>query len=577
MNLQSNATHSDAVTRFGLLKGLLPIQRKQALKDAVAGFQLAAMNIPQALGYTKIAGTPIVTGFYTLLLPLLAFAALGSSRYLVVAADSATAAILAGGLSRLAPSASPHYMALASMVALLTASLLLLARGLKLGFLADFLSQTVLVGFLSGVGLQVGIAVLGEMLGFQIQSRRTVVQLLEAIRDLPQTHLLTATISIVVVVAVFVVARFAPAVPGPLLAVIATIVASKIWSFADRGVNIVGPVTGGLPAVGLPDVHAHEIVPLIGLSFSCFVMIMAQSAATARFYAARHKQQLDEDSDLVGLSAANATAALSGTFVVNGSPTQTAMVESAGASSQLAQVSTAIVVALVLLFLTRPLQYLPSCVLGAVVFFIAIRLIDIKSLKDIKRESQGEFALALITAAIVVFVGVEQGILVAMVLSLLRVVKHSYRPHTGVLVADKNETWRLTRVDEAKVTEPGLVIYRFGASLFYANAGRFSQDVAVIAGMSVSNIRWLVVDAEAITNIDYTAARMLQELQLILLHQNVQLVFARVDVSLHADLVRHRLMNVIGSQFLFPRLHDAVAAFAREEKSVAQVNEKKQS
>jgi len=553
-------------SRFGLFKGILPIQRPQTLKDALAGFQLAAMNIPQALGYTKIAGTPVVTGFYTLLLPLLAFAAFGSSRYLVVAADSATAAILAGGLSRLAPIASPHYMALASMVALMTAIFLLLARILKLGFLADFLSQTVLVGFLTGVGFQVGIAVLGEMLGLEIRSRRTVLQLIEAIRELPQTHLLTATISALVVVAVFVSARFAPRFPGPLVAVVATIAVSKVWNFADRGVNTVGTVVGGLPHLGLPDVHGREILTLIGLSFSCFVMIVAQSAATARFYAARHQQQLDEDSDLVGLSAANATAALSGTFVVNGSPTQTAMVESSGGSSQLAQVSTAIVVALVLLFLTRPLQYLPRCVLGAIVFLIAIRLIDIKGLKDIRRESQGEFALAMITAAIVVFVGVEQGILVAMVLSLLRVVEHSYRPHTGVLVADRNETWRLAPPVAGEVTEPGLVIYRFGASLFYANAGRFSEEVRLIAALS--KIQWLVVDAEAITNIDYTAARMLRQLQPNLLHKGVRLVFARVDTSLQSDLVRHLLLDLLGSQFIFSRLHDALAAFAHQEKSI---------
>src|SRR5215469_7923692 len=413
---------TSVTSRLGFFKGILPIQHKQTLKNAAAGFQLAAMNIPQALGYTRIAGTPVVTGFYTLLLPLLAFAALGSSRDLVVAADSATAAILAGGLSRLAPIASPHYMALASMVALLTAGFLLLARAFKLGFLADFLSQTVLVGFLTGVGFQVGIAVLGEMLGLQIQSRRTPIQLIEVIRDLPQVHLLTATISIVIVLTMFVSARFAPKLPGPLIAVVAAIAASETWNFAARGVVIVGPVAGGLPHIGLPYVHGHEILRLIGLSFSCFVMIVAQSAATARFYAARHQQPLDEDSDLVGLSAANATAALSGTFVVNGSPTQTAMVEASGGSSQLAQVATAIVLAVVLLFLTKPLQYLPRCVLGSIVFFIAVRLIDIKGLKDIRSESQGEFALALLTAAIVVFVGVEQGILVAMVLSLLRVV-----------------------------------------------------------------------------------------------------------------------------------------------------------
>src|SRR5271166_3830514 len=426
-----------------LFQGIRPLSRAGASRDALAGFQLAAMNIPQALGYTKIAGTPVVTGFYTLLLPLLAFAVFGSSRYLVVAADSATAAILAGGLAGMAPLASARYVALASMVALLTAGFLLLARILKLGFLADFFSQTVLVGFLTGVGFQVGIAVLGEMLGVEVHSHKSLGQLLEVLRSLRQVHLPTVMISATVVAAIFAFRRFAPKVPGSLIAVAGALAASATWNFAGHGITIVGPVAGGLPHLGLPDVHGKDIWPLVGVSGSCFVMIVAQSAATARFYATRHHQQLDENADLVGLSAANAVAALSGTFVVDGSPTQTALVESSGGQSQMAQIATAAVVALVLLFLTRPLQYLPRCVLGAIVFFIAIRLIDLRGLRDIRRESPGEYVLAVFTAAVVVLVGVEQGIVLAMVLSLLRIVRHSYHPQTGVLLAAEGGTWRV--------------------------------------------------------------------------------------------------------------------------------------
>jgi SulP family sulfate permease len=548
-------------SRFGLFQSILPVHRKQTLEDALAGFQLAAMNIPQALGYTKIAGTPVVTGLYTLLLPPLAFSVFGSSRYLVVAADSATAAILAGGLSRMAPIASARYMALAGMVALLTAVALLLARVLRLGFLADFLSQTVLVGFLTGVSFQVGIAILGEMLGLAIQSRRTVGQFIEVVSSLPHVHLLTALISAVVVAGIFTCHWLAPKIPAPLIAVVVAIASSKIWDFAGRGVAIVGPVAGGLPHLGLPDVQWHDVLPLIGVSGSCFVMIVAQSAATARFYAVRHRQQLQEDSDLLGLGAANIAAAFSGTFVVNGSPTQTAMVESSGGSSQLAQVFTSVIVAAVLLFLTRPLQDLPRCVLGAIVFFIAVRLVDLRALRDIWRESPGEFRLALITATIVVFVGVEEGIILAMVLSLLRVVRHGYRPHTGVLVAGDSGIWRTTPPGEGSVTEPGLAIYRFGAALFYANVGRFTEEIRNIVG-SRSKVRWLVVDAEAITNVDYTAARMIRELHPELSRKGVVLAFARADHSLYVDLVRHRLIDLIGEKFIFPRLHDALAAFS---------------
>ncbi len=545
-----------------LFQGVRPVTRAGAVRDALAGFQLAAMNIPQALGYTKIAGMPVVTGFYTLLLPLLAFAVFGSSRYLVVAADSATAAILAGKLGGMAPVASARYVALASTVALLTAGFLLLARVLKLGFLADFLSQTVLAGFLTGVGFQVAIAVLGEMVGLEVHSHRTMGQLLEVLRSLPLVHFPTVVISAIVVTAVFACHRFAPKVPGSLIAVAGAVAASAAWNFSGHGISIVGPVVGGFPHLGLPDVHWKDAVPLLGVSTSCFAMIVAQSAATARVYAERHHQRFDESADLVGLSAANAAAALSGTFVVDGSPTQTAMVESSGAQSQLAQVATAIAVAFVLLFLTKPLEYLPRCVLGAIVFFIAVRLIDVRGLREIRRESPGEYYLALFTAAVVVLVGVEQGILLAMVLSLLRIVRHSYRPHTGVFVLHEGDPWQVVPAVPGVLTEPGLVIYRFGAALFYANASLFADEVRGLVGRAPSPVRWLVVDAEAITNVDYTAARMVRQLHQELVRRGVVLAFARVSPSLKADLDRHLLTDVISPAMFFDRLHEALAAFA---------------
>ncbi len=560
-----------AVRRLSLMQAVRPFSRAGAVRDALAGIQLATMNIPQALGYTKIAGMPVVTGFYTLLLPLLAFAIFGSSRYLVVAADSATAAILAGGISSMAPLASARYVALAGMVAMLTAGFLLLARMLKLGFLADFLSQTVLAGFLTGVGFQVGIAVLGEMLGLEVRSHRTVEQLAEVVRRLPQAHLPTVVLAISVVAGVFAVDWLAPRLPGALIAVVGAITASAAWDFAEKGIAIIGPVAGGLPHLGLPDVNWEDFRPLISVAGSCFVMIVAQSAATARVYALRHDQRLDENADLVGLSTANAAAALSGTFVVNGSPTQTAMVESSGGQSQLAQVVTAAVVALVLLFLTGPLQYLPRCVLGAIVFIIAIRLIDLRGLYSIRRESPGEFALALTTAGVVVLIGVEQGIVLAMVLSLLRVVRHSYQPHTGVLVEDGSGTWQSSPAVPGAVTEPGLVIYSFGAALFYANAGRFSEEVRDLVGPAPSPVRWLVVDAEAITNVDYTAARVVRQLQQYMARCGVELVFARASSGLKADLERHHLTEAIGEERFFARLHDARAAYRQFAQAEAKI------
>jgi MFS superfamily sulfate permease-like transporter len=312
--------------------------------------------------------------------------------------------------------------------------------------------------------------------------------------------------------------------------------------------------------LGLPDLSWRDVETLLPVAGSCFVMVVTQSAATSRAYATRHNQQLDEDADLAGLSAANAAAAFSGTFVVNGSPTQTAMVESSGGTNQVAHLTTAAVVALVLLFLTGPLRFLPQCVLGAVVFTIAVRLIDVRGLAAIRRESPGEFALAVTTAVVVVFVGVEQGIVLAMSLSLFRIVRHSYHPHTAVLEQAPDGICQLDPVVPGAISQPGVVIYRFGAPLFYANANRFSEEVRMLAASAASPLRWLIVDAGAITNVDFTAARVVREVQKDLSTHGTGLVFAHVQSDLKPDLDRHHLTEDIGPKRIFDSLHDALAA-----------------
>ena len=529
------------------------------MRDVLAGFTLAAMNIPQVLGYTKIAGTPVVSGLYTLLLPVVAFAAFGSSRYLVVAADSATAAILAGGVLPMAPVASPHYVELAGMVALLAAGFLLIARLLKLGFIADFLSQTVLAGFLTGVGIQVGIAVLGEMLGVPVDTHKTLEQLARVVSGLGEAHLGTMGISAAVVAVIVLSHRISPQLPGPLFAVAGATAASAVFDFAGHGVNVIGPVMGGLPRLRLPLVSGAEVIALLPVAASCFVMIVAQSAATARAYAFRHREALDENADLGGLSAANVAAAVTGTFVVNGSPTQTAMMDRSGGRSQLAHLVVAALVAIVLLVLTGPLQYLPRCALGAIVFTIALGLVDLRGLRDIQRESPGEFLLAAGTAAVVVAIGVGQGIVLAMAYSLLRHVRHSYRPHSAVLVEDAGASWRPTPAVPGVESAPGLIVFQFGADLFYANAGRFAEDVRGLVDRALTPVRWLIVDAGAITSVDYSAARVLRALVDDLSRGGVVVLLVHAEASLLGDLRRHRLTDVAAPGRAFNTLREALA------------------
>ncbi len=531
---------------------------RRALRDAIAGVMLASMNVPQVLGYTRIAGTPIVSGLYTLLLPPVAFAIFGSSRHLVVAADSATAAIFSSGLSEMAAPGGERYMALVGALALLTAALLLLARVFKLGFLADFLSRTVLVGFLAGVGVQVGVAVLGEMLGVAVTTHGTVDQLRELGGRLAEVHRPTVAVSALVVTAILACRKALPRLPVPLIAVVAGIAASSAYDFAARGIDVIGPVPGGLPALHLPVPSLHELRALLPVAASCFAIIIAQSAAAARVFAQRHRERLDENADILGLAAANAAAALSGAFVVNGSPTQTAIGERAGATSQIAQLTTATVVVVILLFMTAPLQYLPRCVLAGIVFTIAVGLVDVAALRDILAESPGEFILAMVTAAAVAILGIEQGILLAVGLSLLRHVRHSYLPHTMVLAPDATGPWVPVPAQPGVQTEPGLIVYRFGADLFYANEQRFADEVRSLVKRAPAPVRRLVVDAGAITALDYSAARMLRELRDELAQSGVELMFARVSPYLRADMERHRIVTALGEARIFATLHEAV-------------------
>lgn len=547
--------------RWPLFQGVVPIDKGRLVPDIMAGITLAAVTIPQAMGYTKIAGTPAVTGLYTLLLPVIAFATFGASRYLVVAADSATAAILAVGVSPLAAAGSQKYLTLASMVALLAAGCLLLARLLRLGFLADFLSRTVLIGFLTGVGFQVGIAVLGEMLGISVHSNRTVLQLWTVIEKLPQLHWPTLAVSAGVVAVILGTHRLAPQLPGPLFAVAGAIALSAAMNLAGYGIELLGPVAGGLPRLGLPDLSWNDMLALLPTAGACFVMIVAQSSVTARAYAARHHQTLDENRDLLGLSAADAAAAFSGAFVVNGSPTQTAMVEASGGSSQIAHLTTATVVALVLLFFTGPLRYLPVCVLGTIVFVVAVHLVDLSGLRKLRRISPHEFILAVLTIGMVVFIGVAHGILLALIFSMIHHVRHGYRPHTAVILHDATDHWRMESVAPGKMIEPGLVMYWFGSDLYYANANHFTEEVLRLVSESPSPVRWLVVEAGAITSIDYTAASELKQLQRDLSKQGVVLAFTRVNADFCADLDRMELTEVIGAEHIFSSRKACIAAY----------------
>ena len=543
-----------------VLRGLRPVERSQVPADALAGLTLAALGIPEVLGYAKIAGMPVVTGLYTLLLPIAVFAVLGSSRHLVVGADSATAAILAATLTGLAAAGSARYVKLAGLAALLAGGMLLLARLARLGFLANFLSRTVLVGFLTGVGIQVAAGQLPDMLGVTAAGRNTPTKLLNITRALPRVHWADVLVSAGVILVVLAARRITRKIPGPLIAVIVAIIVSKTADLAARGVTVLGPVPRGLPALGPPALGLHDATLLLGAAVSMFVVILAQSAATSAAYALKYEEAFSEDTDLVGLGAANVAAAFSGTFVVNGSPTKTQMVDSAGGRSQLAQLTTSAVVLIVLLLLTGPLAYLPVAALAAVVFLIAIELVDVSGMRRILACRRHEFAIALLTAAAVVVLGVEEGIVLAVIASIIDHLRHSYHPLNSVLVKSSAGHWRPIPVTPGARTEEGLVVYRFDTSLYYANASLLLHDGATLVEQG-SPVRWLVLDCAAIGDIDYTAAAVLTRVLELLQKRHIRLVLSTVLGPVREQLDRYRIGAAIGPDAFYDTPGEALEAF----------------
>ena len=565
-------TRRSGLGRFvSVLEGIRPYQRGWLQADIVAGITLAALAIPEVMGYTKIAGMPVITGLYTILIPIAAFALFGSSRHLVVGADSATAAIMFAGIAGLGISglqpATPQWVALAGLSALLAGGLLLLARVARLGFLADFLSRTVLIGFLTGVGIQVAIGQVGGMLGLPKQTAgvpffsNNLIEFFKTLGHIGQASWSTALVSASVLAVLIVFERWIKAIPGGLVAVVGAIVASWALDLQTHGVSILGPVPSGLPSIGLPSgVSWHDAAQLLAAAVSMFLVILAQSAATSRAYAVKYNERFTENTDLVGLGLANLTAGLSGTFVVNGSPTKTEMVDEAKSHTQVAQLTTAVMVAIVLLFLTKPLQYLPNAVLSSVVFLIGVKLIAVRGMRAIYSLRPDEFWVALVTAIVVVVLGVEQGILLAIVLSLIVHVKRHFTPHDAVVRFDEQGHIRLAEPTPGTVTEPGLVIYRFPVGIFYANAVRLSEDA-----MRLVNVpdppRWFVLHAEAIDDIDYTGAQTLLELADHLHQRGIVLAVAEASDDLRRELDRFGLTDKIGPDRYLDSLQDAREAF----------------
>jgi SulP family sulfate permease len=550
-----------------LFNGILPFDKGRLGPDVISGVTLAALGIPEVMGYTSIAGMPVITGLYTILIPIAVFALLGSSRHLVVGADSATAAIMAAGLAGMAPIASPEYVQLAGVLAIITGGILLLARLARLGFLADFLSRSVLIGFLTGVGIQVAMGQVAGMFGVTGGTDGgTVEKFLETLGNIPsEISWPTAAVSAGVLGSIMLLKIVNQKIPGALIAVIGAIAASYFLDLKADGVAVLGKVPSGLPSFAWPS-GWDQWETLLPTAASIFLVVLAQSAATSRAYAAKYMERFDENLDLVGLAFASASAGVSGTFVVNGSPTKTQMVDGAGGRSQISQLTTAFVVLIVLLFLTAPLAYMPEAVLASIVFMIGIELVDVLGMKLVWAWRRDEFVVAVITALVVVVIGVEQAIILAIVLSVVDHLRRGYRPHDSLLTRDEHGRISQEAFGPDAATSdivPGLAVYRFSASLYFANANLLAEQVRTILEREGGPPSWLCLDAAAIEDVDFSGGQTLVGLRAQAEEAGVRLVFAEVDDEVRQEFDRYGFTETVGEDAFFATVLDAIDAFER--------------
>jgi high affinity sulfate transporter 1 len=538
---------------MSLLKGY---RREWLRGDLVAGVTVTAIAIPESLGYANIAGLPVQTGLYCALLPAILFAVLASTRQLVVGADSATAALVAAGAGAVVAAGSATYAGTVAVLGLLTAAVLLLMGVARLGFLADLISQPVLAGFLSGVGVSLIIGKLPGMLGIEA-SGTTWDKLVATVTNLGQVNGTSAVLSLGVVVSMLVMERVLPKLPAALLAVVAFSVLAALIGADGRGVSMVGEVPAGLPSLTFPSFSSGEVVRLAGTAAAIAVVILAQSAAVARSFATKNGYRDDTNQDLYALAAANTGSALTGGFAINGSPPRTAAGDGAGGRSQLVNIVMAVVIGVVLLFATGLFEYLPSPVLDGVVFAIGVGLVKVAQLRAIKRTRLFEFGAAVLALVVVAFVGVEQGILLAVLISLVDRLRRQYQPHDEVLVADGVLAPRLRDRLPPGTPVGRLLVYRFGTGLFFENAAYFDERLRGLVSAAAEPVRAVVLDAAAMDDIDFTGTEVLRRQAEDFAARGIHMFIAELASDADGCARRAGLDHVLT---IVPRLEEAITA-----------------
>ena len=527
-------------------------------RDLTAGVTVAALLIPQGMAYAELAGLPAVNGLYASFIPLLAYALLGSSRQLALGPTATVAVLTATVIEPLSGGSATQALALAATLALLVGGICVLGGLLRGGFVVNFLSQPVLSGYVTGAALVIAASQLGKLLGYSVSGDTFFQLVAHAIADIGNIQGLTVLVAALSLASIVLLRRFAPRWPASLIVVTLAIVAASLLDLSAHGVAVTGSVPSGLPSLRVPKVGIHDLGSLAFSSLGVALVCYVESIAVAKAMADQRGYAVDANRELVALGVANLGAGLFQAFPVDGSFSRTASASDAGAQTQLSGVVAAVFVGLTLLFLTPLFKNLPAATLGAVVIVAVSGLFDLAGLRRAWQIRREDFVMGIIALVGVLALGVLEGLLIAVGVSLVALVYHATLPHRAVLgyVPDDRSFRDIERFDT--VTTPGVIVYRFDAPLFFANCRRLRDDVSELVRAAPDPVETVVLDAGAITFLDTTGSSILLELLTRLARLNVRLMVARAHGQVRDVMDASGITAALGPTGLAPTVRAAM-------------------
>ena len=532
--------------------------------DLIAGAVLAAILVPQGMAYAELAGLPPVTGLYTTIACLVGYAFLGPSRILVLGPDSSVSPLIFAAIAPLLLVPDPSTaIALAGMMALIVGAIEIgLGLG-KLGFVADLLSKEVQVGYMNGLAITIIVGQLPKLFGFSTDADGFIDETKAFVSGLDQTNTTALVIGVATLAVLMILPRITTRVPAVLVAVVGATVATALLDLGEKGVKTVGALPQGLPTPSIPHVSVSDLGPLLIAALGIVLVSLTDTIATSTSFAARRGDEIDPNQEMIGMGAANVAAGLFQGFAISASGSRTAVAEQAGSKSQVTGLAGAAIVAILLLFLPWLLQNLPQPALAAVVIAAALSLLNVRVLRSYARMRRSALAISVIATFAVILLGVLQGILIAVVLSILLFFRRNWWPHGEELgrVPELGGWHNVGRYPEAERVE-GVVIFRWEAPLFFANAGIFREAVRELARHDRPS--WIVLQCEAITDVDVTAADMLERLDTELNDQGVNMAFVELRTRLQELLHRYGLFTTLDRTHVFPSIERALAVIEAE-------------